>query len=598
MGFTAPLGLLALLALPAVLVLHLFRRRFQERRIAGLFLFAADALPADAGRTRARLLRTPSLWLELLAALVLSLWLAGLHVGAPPAETHLVVVLDDSASMGAVAPGDAVAVLARRDIAGQLDEIGDDAVVTLVLTGRRPSVIVGPRGTPAQARAALEAWAPSQPAHDPAAAWDLALDLAADDGRLRYVTDREAPPPPPRFHHVALGVPLANAAIASARRVPRGAEERVYADLLAWGEAPVETRVTVEAIAGEARTPVAEKAITITPGRTLHLAWTLPAADVPLRITLGEDALAADNVATLLPEPLRIVPVHVALDEATARALGIAQVLAALDDVRVVGSADDAALRVGGADVRVPPGGVALALATPGDERDAWIGPFLLERRRVLGGGEGAPLLAGVTLEGVVWSAGRGALPGLALVLAGEQVLLAEEAVAGGVRVHLNLDPTRSNLATSPDWPILIANIVAAVRDRLPGPVATNVRLGGEIAVRFAGTPDEAAQHVLFAPDGDARRARGWPWITWEARRAGLHVLRRGETEVARFAVNFTDPLESDLTHGTRLDTPPTRGAEVGALGLGRPGEREARVLALLLLLALVLDWVVLGRMR
>ncbi|MBL9077743.1 MAG: BatA domain-containing protein, partial [Planctomycetes bacterium] len=92
MTFTAPLGLLALLAVPAVLVLHLFRRRLPERRVAGLFLWHGDRLVTTAGRTRTRLLRTPSLWLELLAAVVLAAWLAGLSFGGARAR-HLVVVL-------------------------------------------------------------------------------------------------------------------------------------------------------------------------------------------------------------------------------------------------------------------------------------------------------------------------------------------------------------------------------------------------------------------------------------------------------------------------------------------------------------------------
>ena len=60
MTFTAPLGLLALLAVPAVLLLHLFRNKLPQRRIAALFLFPPQALVAGAGRTRTRLLRTPS----------------------------------------------------------------------------------------------------------------------------------------------------------------------------------------------------------------------------------------------------------------------------------------------------------------------------------------------------------------------------------------------------------------------------------------------------------------------------------------------------------------------------------------------------------
>jgi hypothetical protein len=40
--FAHPLGLLALLALPAVVALHLYRRRFELRRVSALFLWRVD----------------------------------------------------------------------------------------------------------------------------------------------------------------------------------------------------------------------------------------------------------------------------------------------------------------------------------------------------------------------------------------------------------------------------------------------------------------------------------------------------------------------------------------------------------------------------
>ena len=348
LGFSTPLGLLALLSLPAIVALHLFRRRFRERQVAGLFLFAADALPAAAGRTRARLLRTPSLWLELLAAFVVSLWLGGFHLGAGPGAEHVVVVLDDSASMSAVGPNGARVEEARRRVRGILDDLGTGDRVTLIKTGPRPALLADPRAPVQQARTALDAWAPGQPAHDPARAFELALDLAKADGQLVFVTDREDLAPPPRFRHVAVGLSLSNAAIVSARRFVRSeTEERVFADLMAWGERPLETTLRLEAVVGDDVRSISSKDVTITPGRTLHLAWTVPLGAVPLRLTLGEDALAADNVAWLVPEPRRVVPVHVALDEKTAADLQIARVFAALPAVRMVDDASRAALRFG-----------------------------------------------------------------------------------------------------------------------------------------------------------------------------------------------------------------------------------------------------------
>ncbi|MGE3752824.1 MAG: VWA domain-containing protein [Planctomycetota bacterium] len=598
-GFTAPLGLLALLAIPAVLALHMFRRRFRERSVAGLFLFAADALPASAGRTRARLLRTPSLWLELLAALAAALWLGGFHLGTSSGALHLVVVLDDSASMAAKTPNGSVAEAARDRVRALLEDLGRDDAVTLVATGVRPAVLAGPRATRDVAREALAAWSPGQQAHDPARAFDLALDLGRSNATLVFLTDREDVQPPPRFRHVALGLPLSNAAIASVRRVAQGdAEERVFVDLLAYAEAPVTTAVRLEVVAGDGAREIARKDVTLTPGRSLHIAWTVPLVALPLRVTLDDDALAADNVAWLVPDPLRVVPAHVALEEEAADALQLVRVFDALPGVRVVEEPSDAALVVGRGDVSPRPGGIELVVEAPGAERDAWIGPFLLERRRVPGGGDGAPLLAGLTLEGVVWSAGQADPPGLPLVLAGERVLLAEETVAGRVRLHLNLDPARSNLPSSPDWPILLANLVEHVRRHLPGAPAVNVRLGEELALRVATPPQESDEYVLHDPDGEMRPARGWNLITWDAVTPGVHRVVRAGQDVARYAVSFIDPLESDLTRGAALDTPALDTAPVATASLEDPGRLEGRVLALLLLAFVALDWFVLGRRR
>ena len=602
MGFSQPLGLLALLAVPLILYLHLFRRRFAPRRVSALFLFAADALPAAAGRTRTRLLKTVSLWSELIAALALALWLGGLHVGAAQAEAHLVLVLDDSASMQGRGPLGDTQEKARAFAQRAIRDLPASAAVTLLRTGRRPEVLAGPRARPAAALAALGTWVPRRPLHDPSRAWELGLDLAGPDGELLYLTDREDLLPPPRYRLVAFGESVDNVAILSGRRLRRGAEEpeRLFVDLRAFAQEPVACTLTVEAVSSAgAAVPVLEKEVQVAPGRTLHVSLQIPRSDLPVRLRLSDDALAADNEMLLLPEPRRIVPVHVAFDEETTAALRLQRAFAALSDVLLVTRPEQARLVLAAQPGVAPPGTTELLVDAPGSERDAWIGPFLLERRHVPGGGSGPPLLAGLSLEGVVWSAGQADPPGLPLVLAGERALLSEERVRGGVRLHLNLDPRRSNLTASPDWPILLSNLLAAVRDTLPGPLHVNVRVGGEIAYRFLGAPEAVSRHVLFDPEGGGHPARGWRLLTFEAGSAGLYELKHDEVVVARFAASFVDPAESDLLPCSAADLPPSEErADVASATLGTPGGLEGRFLALLLLLALVVDWYALGRRR
>ncbi len=125
MIFTTPLGLLALLAIPAIVAIHLFRRRFPVRPVAGLFLWQMAQRTPEGGGRITRLPITTSLILECLAALALALILAGARLSPAGVSQHLVVLLDDSASMAAVnAAGESARDRAVRRVLAELDRLG------------------------------------------------------------------------------------------------------------------------------------------------------------------------------------------------------------------------------------------------------------------------------------------------------------------------------------------------------------------------------------------------------------------------------------------------------------------------------------------
>src|SRR5439155_4980004 len=102
MMLTTPLGLLALLAIPSIVAIHLFRRRFPARPVAGLFLWQiVRQTPEAGGKITKKLPMTASLILECLAALALALILSGARMKPASVSEHLVVLLNDSASMAA-----------------------------------------------------------------------------------------------------------------------------------------------------------------------------------------------------------------------------------------------------------------------------------------------------------------------------------------------------------------------------------------------------------------------------------------------------------------------------------------------------------------
>src|SRR3990170_5704620 len=179
MMFATPLGLLALLAIPAIVAIHLFRRRFPVRPVAGLFLWKILRQTPEGGGRIARLPITTSLILECLAALALALILAGARLSSAGVSQHLVVLLDDSASMAAVnARGESARDRAVRRVLREVDRLGAGARVTLVLSGDRPSVLSGPAAFAVEARRALATWKPEASHHSLALGIRLARELA------------------------------------------------------------------------------------------------------------------------------------------------------------------------------------------------------------------------------------------------------------------------------------------------------------------------------------------------------------------------------------------------------------------------------------
>ena len=73
MIFTTPIGLLALLAIPAIVAIHLFRRRFPARPVAGLFLWQMAQRTPEGGGRITKLPITTSLILPVLLLLPKSL---------------------------------------------------------------------------------------------------------------------------------------------------------------------------------------------------------------------------------------------------------------------------------------------------------------------------------------------------------------------------------------------------------------------------------------------------------------------------------------------------------------------------------------------
>jgi Ca-activated chloride channel homolog len=271
-----------------------------------------------------------------------------------------------------------------------------------------------------------------------------------------------------------------------------------------------------------------------------------------VEIAAAEDGLPLDNHVDLVEPEVRTVTAAITLPGGAASRL-VRKVLDVLPNVQY-GDVESANLVVapGGilpeSNPRVWWLGFGPLSAEPeaAEQAKDLAGPYLLDKRN--------PLLDGVVLGGVVWGGVQPTAFDLTpLVSAGNSILFGRLTGTRTVAHLMNIDLARSNLGESPDWPILLTNLIEQRRDSLPGLQRWNYRLGEEVRFRlFEGEIDPAGDGggpLTLEHAGRSRQiARSGLVELTTLDETGVYEVKDGTNLVGRFAVNFFDPEESDLT--------------------------------------------------
>ena len=603
MYFANPWGLLAFLAVPAIIVLHMYRRRFPSLVVAGLHLWAPESQINLPGRKLERLPATLSLLLEILAATLLALVLSRPMLDTEDRAVHLVAVLDNSASMQAK-PADeasfreqAIAELKRR-----MARLPGGSVITLILSGKRPTMLVGPAVLWDEAAVQLETWRPTAPRHAFESAWDLGLQLIEESGELLFLTDKmpAAREIPRQMEVVSFGRRLENVAIDSAtwnfNSTTGKGEVALRVRNLGREASPIVVLASRQDQTFFRRsTSLAAQAITSfdfeVPGGLGNMNVTVQAAD---------DGLELDNRIVLLEPKVRTVHIANALDAEHGRHL-VERVLRVIPNVEL-GTATDVDLLISPAGKTPEPtphqwwlgmGPISVEESVRKQSQDV-AGPYLLEKRN--------PLLEGVVLGGVIWGGIQPLKqPSLPLISAGRQSLLVQLSAIRSPAYLMNIDLQRSNLQESPDWPILLTNLVELRRNDLPGLQRWNYRLGEEIHFRLHETDADVVaaegESLKLVHDERSRplvRSRFVDIPGLEA--PGLYTVHSGGEVFDRFAVNFLDVEESDLRNLAPGRHPAESNQNELLMEWNNPYTWGILICLLLILLTALADWFVLSR--
>ncbi len=510
MTLGAPLGLLALLAAPALIAAYFLRRRQPPRTVSALFLWRTPDQRAEAGPRLQRFSRERSLLLELLAVLVATFFLADVKCGREAVKQHVVIVLDGSVSMNA----EGVLEKAKTEVA-RIARAENAGVLTLVESGLKPSLIAGPQLETGRALSTLEKWKPSQPAHDFSAAFTLAKELAGSQERkVFFITDGALELVPSFIEGLSVGTARENAAFLSAQRRDEGGVAQITVRVGNFSDSRRRVQVRFAPEDGK----VEEREVTLDAGGTVALRVNLK-TDKQVEVTLPDDALTDDGHLTLLPSPLNDVTVSIALPPSEA--------FNALKRLFPPGSgvrfAEPAQLTIG------PPGSTArFQIGTKG-ELHSFVGPFFAQKSH--------PLLDDVQLGGVLWTAGESP-PGHVLMSAGETVLISEEEDG---TLHFNLDLSRSNVSRTVAWPVMMGNLLRLARLSAPGFPRKHLMLGEDVPL----VTEAGAKWELEG--AEVRPVIGSGVLTLPPLPSGKWALTRDGKDFDAVMVLPIDPRESDL---------------------------------------------------
>jgi hypothetical protein len=532
--FAFPLAFIGLIAVPALIAIYFLRSRAREHRVSSLILWLHEKQMWDGGQ-RIHRLQTPLLFLlELLAIILLVTAAAGPKLRAGGGARPLVIVLDDSFSMLA-GNDESPRKRAARAIERELESNRYDPV-RFVLAGEEPQVV----GEGRAVEELLKGWKCAAPAARMEEAIALAFELGRSRARVLAVTDR--PPSEAisdsRLQWWAFGSSRPNVAFVNAVRTTRDKEDRVLLEIANLSTSSISTTLTIEStnLAGNTNPQSAirnPQSISLGANETRRLVLTFKSGAPALRARLSGDALDVDNEVVLLPESERLVRVDLRLRDAALRTI-IERALLSIQGVLL--ATDRPELVITDAESKIEEAWTLQIIS----EKDAasFLGPFVVDRAH--------PLSEGLSLGGVVWGSGRGEqLPGSPVITAGNIPLLSDLERLGRHELRLRLRPDLSTLQETPNWPILIWNLLNWRALSAPGLEHTNVRLGSDATLRVP--PGVESVKVTDPLRKTTQLPAREGTVTIKAETIGVYEIGANQNRYS-VAANALQREESDLT--------------------------------------------------
>jgi hypothetical protein len=538
--FANPAGWWALLALPAILAIHLFQRKTQPTVITTLFLLEAMPRPDEAGRQRQRLRSSLPLWLQLLTALGITLLLVEPRLMKSEQVQRLVVLLDDSASMSVFqkeaqdALSQNIQQISRPDVKMEYSLLTSGTAAQTLYRGDEKNALL----------AAMRLWQPAQGSHDPSPALRVARSLAGSEGSVIFLTDHLPTGELPfRAQALAVGAPLdQQIGWASGQATTALGKNRWSVIVRNYSNQRATREWWIEA-AGQ-KMPVQTVELGALQSRTLN--GLFPADVNEVTFVLAADRFTLDDRLPLLvaqPKILRAaVEVPTDLDAQPYR-----DFISTFDHVRLISNASEADLVIQVAEPGVPlPERAALFFQIPpAAEAKLRVGNIVSENH---------PWTEGLQWGGLLAYEGPSSAPAEAQTLVWQKdqpLITSAPSRRQQPQLFCHFDLEKSNAVRLPALAVMTYRFIEEVRKNLITPEKQNVDTAQRLDLAFDRT-EKAAPLTLTMGEKSATPSAAELSALRAPLQPGFFEVKQGESLIFRGAAQFADAREADFSAAAR----------------------------------------------
>ena len=566
-----PLGLLALLGIPAILAIHFLQRKAREIPISTLFLLDQTRREAASGRRFDRLIPSIPLWMQLLAVLLLAWFLSEPRYRKSGSVQRVAVVVDPSAS---------ISVFKQKAIdrlVGILPELQGPAseiqLTVLESAPDRPRLYTG--SSIDALKAALESWQPHDGPVDPTRSLRLARSLVSREGIVLYLSDTPSGPLPFQARLLAVGEAIENVGFTGVSFTTEEGALVWRALLKNHGSQAADRTWSMQTSNGSTE----PRPVHLNPGALVTLQAAFPRAAKNVSIVLSSDQFPLDDVLPLVAPRPKTISLFTATSPAFA---GLAtKLLHALDTAELSRDAATADLSIASYNPLNPalPARNAIVFVENEVRSGAWLKGGIVA--------EANPLMDGLNWQSLLVRESAELEPrqtDTVILWQDKRPLIFLRESNGARQLLFNFDPSLSNAEKQPAFIVLLHRFAESIRAAKIAPLTANLETGEPLNLTAApGIPlsiratDPAGKKIDHA---DIQTANPLP---------GFLTITQNEQTLLTAAVHFGDPREADFSACDTSTPEETRNA--AAIERHTRPDPLWRIWILVLLVALMISW-------